>query len=325
MRQTLALLTLGLSLLTLTGCPKGEPAPRPDAPGEAPAVEAAPAAEKAAAPAGGLRLEGVGFATPESVLHDDAADLYLVSNINGSPLGVDDNGFISRVTPEGKVKELKWIDGAREDVTLNAPKGMAISEGLLYVTDIDHVRRFDLKTGDPRGAFQIVGATFLNDLTVGPDGALYVSDMGMMIGPEGFGPSGTDAIHRIEGPDRHAPLVKSTELNRPNGLCWESETLRVVTFGAKELYAIEEGKKTRVLELPAGRLDGIVATPEGQLLISSWEARTIFAGPAAGPFVPLLEDLQSPADLGYDARRARVLVPLFELDALLIAPLPPGS
>src|SRR5262249_57870813 len=72
-------------------------------------------------------VKDVGLATPESILYDAAADLYLVSNINGGPAEVDDNGFISRVTPDGKVAALKWIDGAKPDVKLHAPKGKASS------------------------------------------------------------------------------------------------------------------------------------------------------------------------------------------------------
>ena len=32
-----------------------------------------------------ITVANVGFATPESVLHDEVADVYLVSNINGTP------------------------------------------------------------------------------------------------------------------------------------------------------------------------------------------------------------------------------------------------
>src|SRR5687768_9580517 len=61
-----------------------------------------------------IAVRGVGFATPESVLHDPLSDSYFVSNINGSPLEADDNGFISLLTPEGQVANLKWIDGASD-------------------------------------------------------------------------------------------------------------------------------------------------------------------------------------------------------------------
>ena len=82
-----------------------------------------------------LTLENVGFMTPESVLHDPDADVYLVSNIQGDPFEKDDNGFISRVSPDGVVLELRWIDGAKENVDLDAPKGMAILGDELWVAD----------------------------------------------------------------------------------------------------------------------------------------------------------------------------------------------
>jgi len=67
-----------------------------------------------------------GFLAPESVLHDTAQDIYFVSNINGSPTAKDDNGFISRVRPDGAVENLKFIEGGHNGVTLHAPKGLAL-------------------------------------------------------------------------------------------------------------------------------------------------------------------------------------------------------
>src|SRR5216684_1248295 len=64
--------------------------------------------------------------TPESVLYDADQDVYFISNINGNPTAVDDNGYISRVNAETLQGDMKWIDGTKQDVTLNAPKGMAI-------------------------------------------------------------------------------------------------------------------------------------------------------------------------------------------------------
>jgi hypothetical protein len=49
--------------------------------------------------------------TPESVLYDAIDDVYLVSNINGSPFDTDDNGFIARVGTDGSLIETRWIDG----------------------------------------------------------------------------------------------------------------------------------------------------------------------------------------------------------------------
>ncbi|HSN57605.1 MAG TPA: hypothetical protein VLT32_23245, partial [Candidatus Sulfomarinibacteraceae bacterium] len=86
-----------------------------DASAPTPPEDTAPSVVEAPAE---IRTDGVGFATPESVLHEPVSDVYLVSNINGSPTGVDGNGFISRLAPDGAVLELKWIDGEAEGVTL---------------------------------------------------------------------------------------------------------------------------------------------------------------------------------------------------------------
>src|SRR2546430_1271841 len=113
-----------------------------------------------------------GFQTPESIFYEARSDIYLVSNINGDPTAADGNGFISRVAPDGRILELKWIDGTRPGVRLNGPKGMAVAGDTLYVSDITAVRMFDLRTGAPKGAVVILGSTFLNDLAAGRDGSV---------------------------------------------------------------------------------------------------------------------------------------------------------
>src|SRR5690348_1943869 len=91
-----------------------------------------------------------GFLTPESVKYDSAQDVYFVSNVNGGPLAKDNNGFISRVRPDGAIENLKFIEGAHNGVTLNAPKGLALRGDTLWVADIDVVRAYDAKTGVER-------------------------------------------------------------------------------------------------------------------------------------------------------------------------------
>src|SRR5947209_6116831 len=80
-----------------------------------------------------LAARYTGLATPHSVLYDEAADRYLVSNINGSPGDADGNGVISILSPDGQVTNAKWIAGGTNKVKLDAPKGMAIAQGVLYV------------------------------------------------------------------------------------------------------------------------------------------------------------------------------------------------
>src|SRR5260221_13465632 len=163
-------------------------------------------------------LRGVGLAAPEAVLHDAIADHYLVSNVNGSPLAADDNGFISLVSPEGTIVALRWIDGASDSVTLNAPKGLAVVGDYLYVADLGTIRRFDRETGAPRGGAVIPGATSLTGVVAGEDGSVYFTDSGLRLGPRGVEHSGTDAVYRFEPEGRLDTLARGEALGGPTGL-----------------------------------------------------------------------------------------------------------
>jgi len=247
-----------------------------------------------------------GLQTPECVLYDAEQDVYFISNINGPPLGKDDNGYISRVNADTLQSEAKWIDGAKADVTLNAPKGLAIAGDDLWVSDISTVRRFDRRTGAPKGEIDLKGATFLNDLA--SDGAIvYVSDSGLNAE---FKSTGSDAIWKIEN-NKATKLASGKDLKGPNGVAVVGGKVWVVTFGANELYAIDKGKKANVVTLPNGGLDGLVALPDGTLAISSWDGKAVYRGSPSGPFAALVENIDSPADLGYDSKRRRLVVPHF--------------
>ena len=267
-----------------------------------------------------LQVKDVGLATPESVIHDMASDVYLVSNIEGNPLEADGKGFISRVLPSGKISKLRWIDGATDGVVLNAPKGMALVGDRLYVTDLDHVRIFDRKNGEPIQSIPVPGATFLNDLAAAPDGTVYVSDSGLTTD---FAASGTDAIYRIKKDGSLETVVKDPSMNRPNGLLAMAGTVWAVTFGAAEIFSVNtKGERVYGESPPAGSLDGLILGPRGNLLFSSWEGSCVFRGSAGGPFTKVIEGVDAPADIAWDAKRSRLLIPLFKKNILEIHVLP---
>src|SRR5450755_3430469 len=293
-----SILSLGILAATF-GC-AGSPPPvdqappppsssLPPAPVEAtqtPAPEAKkpepPKEVKPAAPTPLFRLTD-GIATPESVLYDEANDRYLVSNINGKPDEVDNNGYIMELSPDGKVIKDKFIAGGVGKVKLDAPKGTGIYAGILYVSDITVVRKFDLKTGAPKGDIPVPGATFLNDIAVAKDGRVFVSDSGIKSGPSGFDPTGTDAVYVIEK-GKLKTVAKSKDLGGPNGLLVVDKGVLVVTFGTNELYRLDDkGVKQDVTKLPGGALDGIVQAGD-KLLITSWQTSSIYRGTLGGTF-----------------------------------------
>jgi hypothetical protein len=287
--------------------------------------EAGESAEAEASPAaGGVQIEvaNAGFMTPESVLHDAAADLYLVSNINGAPGEKDDNGFISQLTPDGQVHALRWITGDSANVTLHAPKGMAIRGDTLYVADIDCVKMFMRATGAPLGEVCMEGATFLNDIGVDANGTLYVTDTGVNAD---FTDSDADAVWRFTADGQTNKLAEGQQLGGPNGIAFNDEGAFVVTFGTGEIYQVgPAGERRNVLAGEADRqLDGIVFSNDGGYLFSSWRDRAVHRVDAMGTTSTILQNVESPADIGYDAQRNRVLVPLFTPTRVIIKEVPP--
>lgn len=270
---------------------------------------AAPAIDAAAAPAT-LPHYMDGLATPESVLYDAANDRYLVSNINGTPFAADDNGFISELSPDGQTKKLKFIDGAAADVTLNAPKGMAIVGGTLYVADISVVRQFDLATGAAKGEIKVDGAAFLNDVAATADGGVVVTDTSV---DEKFASLGNDAIYKIGADGKVSTVIKDKALGGPNGVSVAADgTLWVVSFSSGEIAAVDaKGVKQPGQKLPKGQLDGIEALAGGDYLVSSWEGGAVYRGKPGGEWKPVAENLKAPADIGVDSKRGWLLIPLF--------------
>lgn len=263
-----------------------------------------------------------GFSTPESVLHDVTADVYLVTNINGSPLDKDDNGFISRVSPDGEILNLHWIDGADPGFTLNGPKGMAIQDGTLYVGDIDCVRLFDSVTGAHKDDICLEHATFVNDVAPGGNGTIFFTDMGMKAGPEGMVPSGSDAVYRLIDDDRVVAVKKEPSLGGPNGIAVGSRGIMVVTMGSGEVYRLSaEGERTDVMPASQRQLDGIEMLPDGGFLMSSWGDRCVYRIGGDGKVSKVITDVDGPADIGYDAARNRVLLPLFNDNQVILHPL----
>jgi acetyl esterase/lipase len=259
------------------------------------------------ASAQGFLLGGVGFETPESVLYDAEADVYLVANINGGPSDKDGNGFISRISPGGKVIALKWIDGAAEGVTLNAPKGLALSGERLFVADIDVVRVFDRESGVWLEEIPVNGARFLNDVAASEEGMVYVTD------------SGTGVVHRIM-PD--GSLEQVGQLKNPNGIQVRGETI-LVAGGSNQIFRLgEDGALTLEYEAPAGGLDGLILLGDEGVLVSSWMGAAVYQFDADGQVSELFGGINAPADIGFDSRRNVVLIPHFEDDRVEARPLP---
>jgi hypothetical protein len=61
------------------------------------------------ATAAAVDVTDVGLQGPRAIVYDAAADVYLVSNVSGGGLEEDENGFVSRISPDGAILSLQWM------------------------------------------------------------------------------------------------------------------------------------------------------------------------------------------------------------------------
>jgi sugar lactone lactonase YvrE len=285
------------------------------------ALAQAPAAPAAAPPPGTMVVKDVGLNGSESIRYDLYFDRYIVANTTAA----DQPGFISTLTPDGKVDQLKFIEGGKNGVTLDDPRGTYMRDGVLYVADKQHVRMFDLIDGKSKGEVNIPEAVTLNDLTVTADGVIYVTDSGSNDKP--------GSIFQIAADRKTVKrIVTGPQLKRPNGIdinpsAFQTGAQETAGFGQRATVAggtsivyVEldgqdavtidaAGKELSRVKLPSGRLDGIVYTDNGVMLVSSQQPGTIYTIDGNNRVGTLAEGFPAAAAIGWDSVRNRILIP----------------
>lgn len=232
-----------------------------------------------------------GLKTPESVIYDDVKGVMYVANINGEPAVKDGNGYISVLTPDGKLKTADWVTG------LNAPKGMAIFKGKLYVSDIDQLVEIDIETGKVVKKYDAPGAIFLNDVTACMNGMIFVSDNRAV------------KIHVLKD-GILTVWLEGEPFKNPNGLMAEKGKLLV---GDANIYEVDiQTKKITMLVENAGGVDGLEKNNAGELVFSNWPGRIFIH--RNGKTVKLLDtsaqELKT-ADVDFALKLNLLLVPTF--------------
>lgn len=204
-----------------------------------------------------------GLNEPESAIYDKQTNSIYISNINGDPLKLDNNGYISKISVDGKIIEKKWVSD------LDAPKGLALFKNDLYVADVNKIWKISLKNKN-RIKYKINDAGFLNDIVSNKNGEIYASDMFK------------NRIYRLKN-NKISIWKQSKLLESPNGLLIEGNNLIVACWGK-----IKQGFKTEVKgklikvnlnsrqikkffsTRPIGNLDGIVFNKNNGYLVTDW-------------------------------------------------------
>ncbi len=236
---------------------------------------------------------------PESVLLDNQNNLLYVANINGKPTDKDGNGFISILELNGKVKTLEFSKG------FDAPKGMAIYDNKLYVSDIDTLRVVDLTDGKIIKNHHIKEAKFLNDVVATKDGIIYVSD---------FSPA-NKAIYKLQNGTMIKWLNSGNLLGeRPNGVWIKEEQLII---GTKEgtIFSVDPKNKrisTFKAKIGVNGIDGLLPFDDKSYITSDWAGRVFISSQnKSEKIIDGSADKINAADIWYDMKSKKLYIPTF--------------
>ena len=248
--------------------------------------------------------------SPYSFVNDPLDKNYFISSVNGEAETADNNGFITKLNQNGKLLNLKFIQGGKDDITLHAPKGMALVEHVLYVADLDTLRGFDTTTGKPVLTHTIrspaTGQASLSDVTFDGKGYLYCSDQK------------ANTIYRFDlATQAFSVLVTDRSLAGPSGLAIHPKSGQIIAVSWEKGKISEVSPEGVVTELFSNgffsnrfqNLRGVDFDRWGNMYVSDFTTGKVWRMSWDKRFQVIAEFLPSPGDLSIDRANNLILVP----------------
>jgi hypothetical protein len=249
-----------------------------------------------------------GFASPESAFYDTASNAVFVSSINGQILDKDGNGYISRLSPDGKW----WPRSGRPGSTRR--RGCAARAASCMPPTSTPWWASTSRAGKKSRASKIDGAVFLNDLATAPDGTIYVSDSTAL------------KIFEVRNGTASVFVEGGNQVEQPNGLLVDGGRLILGSVGpapvpgaprgggagrgsvAGHLFAFDRKSKQRTLLTaePVGGIDGIELDGRGGLIVTDVIGQRLLHVSKAGKVTALAKfTAGGPTSATYRRRSAR--------------------
>ncbi len=247
--------------------------------------------------------------SPQSFIAHPSGEGYFIANANGEPGASDNNGFISKLAPDGNLLDLHFIQGGRDDTILHSPHGMAIVGDTLYVADIDRIRGFHVRSGNPTltVALHPFHVEALTDLIADGSGQLFVLD------------TAGNAVYRITPQRDHAVslYLQHEELASPRGLVVHPRSGRLWVASLENGNVLEIAEDRTMTEVIANsfftgkfrNLSGIDFDRFGSLYLSDLTAGKIWRVQPDHSMQVIAEFLISPASVRIDRRNHMIMVP----------------
>ena len=233
--------------------------------------------------------DSVTLKTPESVLYDSKSNSLYVSSMG--------SGSIVRIGLDGKIIKSDWVTG------LNANKGSALFNGLLYTAEPSAIAVIDVDKALVVKRIPIDGAVMLNDVAMDSKGVVYVSD------------TRAGKVYRIDG---DKPTLYLENLPGANGLLTVNTDLYVLTStGFQKVNANKE--ITKIADGFESGLDGIVMVAYNEFSLSNYKG-ILYYVKADGSKQLLLDTRTNRImanDISYNSKTKTVYVPSFGTNRII--------
>ncbi|MDR0815520.1 MAG: hypothetical protein LBN37_07205 [Bacteroidales bacterium] len=243
-----------------------------------------------------------GFDSPVSIVQ--YGGYYYLSNAGAGFTGKDGDGYISRTKSDGSQEEvtMKYIAG------LDSPHGIAASQGVLYVCDVDRLLGFDLQTKK-----KVLDLSFAAEKTQQLSGIVFADNNTLYV-------SATD-INAIFKVDISGKYRLWTEITAPNSLLIEKDKMYVSSWGTDSLpngkISIIDMKKLKSEQIDGceGYLWGL-ALAGNKLYFGDWVdfakrgvIRWHRLDNGENGEMKFTEKMSGPAEFLYDSRNNLFIVP----------------
>jgi len=235
------------------------------------------------------------YNNPESIVYDQTADRYFISNKAGNTI--------------------VYLDSEHELTTfvssgLDAPKGLLIAGDTLISVNNTSVQGFLLSDG--RRVFNVLirDAVFMNDVTADKKGNLYVSD------------SAVGKVYQISlKTGEYSTLINS--LVGPNGLLYDSkrDAILICNWGANakiQYYKLSDSTLSNMVTTELSNLDGLASDNAGNIYVSSWGSKAVYKFDSSFKNSPVVisEGHNGPADIFIIKDKNRLCIPNFNSNSI---------
>jgi len=261
--------------------------------------------------------EITGVNLPESFIYDPVNDSFFISNLGPSdgPDEKDNDGYITRLSGDFTKRVDKWIAGG-DEISLNAPKGLAVYNGVLFVADIDRLLGFSVKTGKQVLEVKLknMGAVFLNDVAADDAGNIYVTC------------TGSGKVFRYSTVKKTSDIwITTGKIATPNGIVFlpKEKSLIILSYADGIIFKFDKaGEKLSETATGFTSLDGVDYDLKGNLYFSSYTRGKIWVMAREADARLVYEVDSSPADISVDRKHGYLLIPIMMDNRAVVLRLP---